>query len=434
MKFTIKPEDLTSASAFVAAHLEKNPGSDQAVLGYTSITAGGDGATFMVTSGDGTAVMTAPASVGEPGQVLVPGRLLADLAAKLPRGKGDAEMFTAGTGCALTCGPADFVLRMFAGDDIDAYPVVRPAQEVIGICGGADLASALSRLAGFSAHSIADPRFYAIEFAPEVKGARLAASDAYRLADVWLPWTKDAAGWNAAPILIPSRALAAVARSFSSEDDVSIAVTTVNVPAAAASSERIRQAVLVTLATATRSLTCNVIASNPFADGYRRFLPACSKAAGTAADQRGDGGTTFPASVTAGPADLLDALNRVLIPAGTIRAVPVELALADPEMITIRLATEVPDHAGNRVEHGATNAVAAEVTGVGEVAYVSPAYLRDTLQACAGATLVTIVFDTLQGTAGQRRLPVLPVWAEGDPCPARYMIASVVAPAARAAA
>src|ERR1700691_1352363 len=87
------------------------------ILSGLLLHADSDGLTLSCFDYEVSARAQVPAEVGEPGTVLVPGRLLAEITRSLPQ--ADAEMTTAAGLAMLTCGSAEFALVSLPLDD---YP------------------------------------------------------------------------------------------------------------------------------------------------------------------------------------------------------------------------------------------------------------------------------------------------------------------------
>jgi DNA polymerase III subunit beta len=101
MKLTTEPGALAAAVKFTAHALTAR--AAYPILGGLKITADGDGtAEVAAFDGDTSARATLAAEPGEPGTVLVPGRLLAAICGQLPR--QPAELAATGTTLAVACG------------------------------------------------------------------------------------------------------------------------------------------------------------------------------------------------------------------------------------------------------------------------------------------------------------------------------------------
>lgn len=429
MEFTIAPEDLASACAFVTTYLPKNPELD--IQRYIHLQAGDGEVTLTASGPDCSAVQTVPAQVAEPGEALVPGRALSEVAKVLPRKRGDVRAHLEDGGLILACGPADVDLRTYTdGGDSDFY-VHAPAGEISGTCGAADLAAAIARVAPVTARDNPEPRYHSIELIFGAGKIQLAAFDSQRLADSHLAWTPGPAPLVDCPVLVPGRLIGPVASVLADGDRVSIAVAVrkvrdANSPDPGAT---IAEPSLITFSAPGRSLTCSLMALRLFPRGrahLRTMFPAGEKEL-----------ATLPILAQVETADLVEALSRVTVVAGTDRNVPIAMEMSGDEEIGLHLVNDPAATTRKPVEHKAADAVTAKITrrdpDAGDaVVCVTPAYLREILQAADGAKTVTIGIGARERT-GLRRIFVLPQWPEGDRTPARYMLVNRLIPQAQAA-
>lgn len=152
------------------------------------------------------AEVTIPVQIDEPGRVLLPGRLLAQLVARFPDApvelSGDADRVE------LNCGRATFHIRGMPVDDFPTLPSPAEDQQP-----GVVRADAFARLVGQVARAASTE-----EARPVLTGVRLeagdgqltaAATDSYRLAMRTIPWEQAVTGES----LVPARALQEAAKA-----------------------------------------------------------------------------------------------------------------------------------------------------------------------------------------------------------------------------
>ena len=123
------------------------------------------------------------ATADEPGRVLVPGRLLADIVRSLPAQPVDLRV--EGTRVVLTCGPARFTLPTLPVED---YPALPAMPDVAGTLGSDVFASAVAQVALAAGRDDTLPVLTGVRFEIEGDQLTLAATDRYRLAVRTLPW------------------------------------------------------------------------------------------------------------------------------------------------------------------------------------------------------------------------------------------------------
>ncbi len=157
-----------------------------------------------------------PADVGEPGRVLVPGRLLADIAKSLP--VAPVELATEDNRLIVRCGPARFALTLLPQED---YPELPPPPGASGTVPAATFAEAVVQVAVAAGRDDMLPVLTGVQVEVSGDRLRLLATDRYRLAvrDLqWSPIDPDATG----SALIPARVLSDAAKAMASGGEIAI--------------------------------------------------------------------------------------------------------------------------------------------------------------------------------------------------------------------
>lgn len=157
-----------------------------------------------------------PADVGEPGRVLVPGKLLADISKSLPA--APVDLSTEDNRLVVRCGPARFALTLLPQDD---YPELPPAPPVSGTVAAAAFAEAVAQVAIAAGRDDMLPVLTGIQVEITGDRLRLLATDRYRLAvrDLsWSPTDPDATG----SALVPARVLSDAAKAMAGGGVVSL--------------------------------------------------------------------------------------------------------------------------------------------------------------------------------------------------------------------
>lgn len=181
-----------------------------------------------------------PAEVGEPGRVLVSGRLLTDITKTLPKGS-TAQLELDGVRLVLTAGSARFTLPTLPVDEYPALPVMPQRTATVE---GQTLADAVAQVAVAAGRDDTLPQLTGIyaEFDLEQQAVWLVATDRYRVAARRIPITPAPGATLPIPktqptlpdqeppaprlpgVLIPARTLADTAKSLA-EQPVDWAVT-----------------------------------------------------------------------------------------------------------------------------------------------------------------------------------------------------------------
>ncbi len=130
MKFRVERDVLAEAVTWVARGLPARP--PVPVLAGVLVEASEEGSlTLSAFDYEVSAKITVPADVAEAGQVLVLGRLLADISRNLPN--KPIDIATDGTKLNVTCGSSRFSLREMPVAD---YPTLPAAPQVSGTIAG----------------------------------------------------------------------------------------------------------------------------------------------------------------------------------------------------------------------------------------------------------------------------------------------------------
>lgn len=158
------------------------------------------------------------AEVPEPGRVLVPGRLLTDLAKAVPA--GPVDLHTEGTHLVLAAGPARYELRLLPVED---YPSLPAAPAPAGAVPGAAFAEAAVAAAA-AADNDPTVRLDGAYMAVLDGRLRLLTTDRYRMARTHADWQPalDDSKFTAA---VPATTLADLAKGLADTDTIHLGAT-----------------------------------------------------------------------------------------------------------------------------------------------------------------------------------------------------------------
>jgi DNA polymerase III subunit beta len=223
MKFRVERDVLAEAAAWVARSLPARP--PVPVLGGVLVEAssGSDGDGLLVSGFDyeTSARVQLDATIGDPGRVLVSGRLLADITRALP--SKPVDVVVDGSRATITCGNSRFSLPTMPVED---YPQLPAMPQVAGTVAAETLAQAVAQVAVAAGRDDTLPMLTGIRL--EIEGSRLtlAATDRFRLAVRELEWAPDGDMASASTaVLIPARTLAEVAKTLGSAGTISLALS-----------------------------------------------------------------------------------------------------------------------------------------------------------------------------------------------------------------
>jgi DNA polymerase III subunit beta len=217
MKFQVDRDALADALAWVARALPTRPVVP--VLSGLRLEAA-DGLTLSCFDYEVSATARIEAEVAEPGTVIVPGRLLAEITRSLPALA--VEFSTDDDVVNVICGSAEFALFTLPADE---YPALPAAPPLAGTVDGGVLSAAISQVGPATSRDDTLPMLTGVCLDIDAGTLTLAATDRYRLAVRAVPWHPVRPELRAAA-LVPARTLADAARAMSPGLPVEIAFDT----------------------------------------------------------------------------------------------------------------------------------------------------------------------------------------------------------------
>jgi DNA polymerase-3 subunit beta len=333
MKLRIERDALADAVAWAARTLPPRPTNP--VLAGVLLVASEDQVSLSSSDLAVSSQVSLDADIDEPGDVVVSGRLLADIAKALPA--RPVSLALEGTRLVLHCGRASFTLPTLP---VAEYPVLPTLPPVLGTCSGADFAEAVAGVAIAASRDDTLPVLTGIKMEFEDDLITLAATDRYRLAMRELPWQPAARG-NAAQILVRAKTLSDLARPLAGVDAVELALDG-------------SQSLIGVTGGGRRSTT--PVLDGDFPD-YRKLLPAEASSVAVLAT-----------------ADLIESVKRVKLVVDRPNT-PIQLDFADGEVLL---------RAGAGEDAHATEILECELTGDPIKIAFNPEYLLEGLAAIHG--------------------------------------------------
>ena len=218
MKFHVNRDVFSEAVSFVVKLLpQRNP---QPILAGVLIDATDAGLSLAAFDYEASARTTIDATVDEPGTILVHGRLLSDIASRLPNAPIQIEVDDDG-GIVLTCGSARFTL---ASMPVQEYPAIPEVSGESGLVPADDFATAISQVAFAASRDDVTPVLTGVQLEASGTTLSLVATDRYRVALREIPWDRGAAPTDeSTTALVPARTLTEVGKTFAHGGDISIA-------------------------------------------------------------------------------------------------------------------------------------------------------------------------------------------------------------------
>ena len=277
------------------------------------------------------------------GVSVLPGRLAADIVKALPQGAvsvdiGDDE-------ANITSGRAEFAIRVLPAEEYPRF--AEPTGDPLTIA-ATDLAAALKQVVAAASADDARPILTGVLLAAEGSGLRLVATDSYRLAVRDLPGASVLA--EGQTVLVPSRALAELARVLPAEGSVELRL-----------GERD-----ASFQVGTTRLTTRLIEGE--FPNYRGLIPA-----------------TYPNRLTVGREALLEAIRRVKLMAR--EATPVRLVM-QPDGLELVAITQDVGQAHEQLD--------AKFEGTELTVAFNPEYLLTGVEVTPGDEVVISTLDALK--------------------------------------
>jgi DNA polymerase-3 subunit beta len=219
MKFLVEPAELVDAVNWVARSLSTRPIKPE-LLGImidvdTSITLTGSDL-------ETSTKAILKADINTKGKVLVPGRLLAEIARSLPN---KSVTFTLdGSRVLVTSGTAKFTLPTLSASE---YPTLPELPETAGVIPSGVFASAVNQVAIAAGKDDSLPTLTGVHIEIKQNKITLAATDRYRLAVRELNWQAKDADIEV-NTLVRARTLADAAKSLTAHSQVTLALSPTN--------------------------------------------------------------------------------------------------------------------------------------------------------------------------------------------------------------
>lgn len=217
MRFHVNRDVFSDAVSFAVKLLpQRNP---QPILAGVLLEAGPEGLSLAAFDYEASARTVIEATVDEPGTILVHGRLLSDIASRLPNAPVEIAVGDDG-GIVLTCGSARFTL---AAMPVQEYPAIPEVTGESGLVPADDFGTAIAQVAFAASRDDVTPVLTGVQL--EVTGTQLSlvATDRYRVALREIPWDGgDAASDESTTALVPARTLTEVGKTFSHGGTISV--------------------------------------------------------------------------------------------------------------------------------------------------------------------------------------------------------------------
>ena len=217
MKIRMERDVMAEAVAWAARSLPSRPSVP--ILAGLLIKADAKGVTMSSFDYETSAQVQVEAQVIDEGEALVSGKLLAEIARSLPNRPVD---FTSdATRVELVCGSARFTLQLLP---VSEYPQLPEMPTAAGVVDSDDFARAINQVVVAAGRDELLPVFTGVRLEIDNDVISLLATDRYRMALKELTWTPASSSAEGAA-LVPARVLSEAARSMSSGEQITVALS-----------------------------------------------------------------------------------------------------------------------------------------------------------------------------------------------------------------
>lgn len=216
MKFQVHRDVFSEAVSFAVKLLNSRP--TLPILAGVLIEANGDRITLSTFDYEVSSRAEVTASVEQPGTVLVHGRLLADIAGRLPN--APVSLVLEDSRVKISCGAANFTLACMP---VEEYPNVPEVPSESGKVPAEEFANAISQVAIAASRDDVTPVITGVQLQFADNTMSLVATDRYRVAVREIQWEGTSKEERAA--LVPARIIQEVGKTFAGDGTISIALS-----------------------------------------------------------------------------------------------------------------------------------------------------------------------------------------------------------------
>ena len=187
MKFEVNKDVFSEAVSFAVKLLPQR--TTLPILSGVLIAAEGSSITISSFDYEVSAKTLVDATVDAPGTVLVSGRLLAEIASRLPHESVVCEL--SGTSMSVTSGSSKFSLSTMP---VEEYPNLPEVEGVSGTVPADEFAAAVSQVAPAASRDDVTPVITGVLLDISSSAVVMMATDRYRVASRQLAWTSTGVG------------------------------------------------------------------------------------------------------------------------------------------------------------------------------------------------------------------------------------------------
>ncbi|MCM3658158.1 DNA polymerase III subunit beta [Agromyces mediolanus] len=220
MKFQVNRDVFSEAVSFAVKLLPQR--TTLPILSGVLIQANEDGLVLSSFDYEVSSQTEIQADVEEPGTVLVSGRLLAEIAGRLPN--APVRIATEENRIQVSCGSASFTLLSMP---VEEYPSIPEIGDQSGVVPAEEFAAAVAQVAVAASRDDVTPVITGVQLEVRENSLGLVATDRYRVAVREIDWDGGAVATagEALTALVPARTLQEVGKTFGHSGTISVSIT-----------------------------------------------------------------------------------------------------------------------------------------------------------------------------------------------------------------
>ncbi len=219
MKFQVNRDVFSEAVSFAVKLLPQR--TTLPILSGVLIETTDSGLTLSSFDYEVSAQTEIAAEVEEPGKILVSGRLLADIASRLPN--APVRFSTDEGRISVTCGSAKFTLLSMP---VEEYPTLPEVSAQSGLLPAEAFATAVAQVAVAASRDDVTPVITGVQLEVSESRLTMVATDRYRVAVRAIDWDSgDAMSTETLTALVPARTLQEIGKTFGHSGTISVAIT-----------------------------------------------------------------------------------------------------------------------------------------------------------------------------------------------------------------
>jgi len=217
VKFQVNRDVFSEAVSFAVKLLPQR--TTQPILSGVLLEAEGASLTLSSFDYEVSSRTEITAEVDDPGTALVSGRLLADIASRLPNAPVVFE--TSDGKILVSCGSARFTLLSMP---VEEYPTLPQVEEQTGVLPAEEFAAAVSQVSVAASRDDVTPVITGVQLEVGQNNLSLVATDRYRVAVREIDWDSGTSSADGTTALVPARTLSEIGKTFAHSGTIGVSI------------------------------------------------------------------------------------------------------------------------------------------------------------------------------------------------------------------